>query len=130
MSPNTRNVKLAEHIEFLIRFLNIHFKSLNYDAQQLPSLLWTFIKAELLKNSDFSKNSIIQGWQKEIQSSDVYVERLHMSEDEYEEAEEKQNDEGSNKNGHDFLMNTNVNERFVISFNTEREEICVWNVLT
>lgn len=130
MSPNARNIKLAEHIEFLIRFLQIHYKSLNYDAQQLNSLLSTFIKAESLKSSDLSSNSIIQGWQKDIKSSDVYIERLHVNGS--DEVEESENDEDreSNKNGYDFLINTNVNERFAISFNTEREEICVWNVLT
>lgn len=128
MSPNARNMKLAEHIEFLIKFLQIHYKSLNYDAQQLHSLLSTFIKAELLKRSDLSSNSIIQRWLKEIKSGDVYIERLHVDND--DEVNNTNDDDGeSNKNGYDFLINTNVNERFVISLSTDREEICVWNVL-
>jgi len=131
MSPNARNIKLAEHIEFLIRFLQIHYKSLNYDAQQLNSLLSTFIKAELLKKSDLSSNSIIQRWQNEIKSGDVYIERLYIDDDENDDVEVSENDDEceSNKNGYDFLINTNVNERFAISLSTDREEICVWNVL-
>ncbi|KAL7029565.1 hypothetical protein ACKWTF_006289 [Chironomus riparius] len=132
MSPNARNIKLAEHIEFLIRFLEIHFKSLNYDAQQLQSLLSTFIKAELSKRSDLSSNSIIQGWQNEIKSGDAYIERLYIENDDDDNDEEisENGDEcDSNKNGYDFLINTNVNESFAISLSTDREEICVWNVL-
>lgn len=134
MSPNARNIKLAEHIEFLIRFLQIHYKSLNYDAQQLHSLLATFIKAELLKKSDLLSNSIIQGWQNEIKSGDVYIEKLYIDDDDDNDADnDKISENGdeceSNKNGYDFLINTNVNEKFVISLSTDREEICVWNVL-
>lgn len=124
MSPNV-HPKLAEHLEFLIKFLQIHFKSLNYDAQQLHSLLSTFIKIESAKRSEIASNSIIQKWKKEIEDGNLLrIERLHA-----DNAEEDSVEDG-NKNGHDFLINTNQDERFVISLSTDREEICVWNIKT
>lgn len=124
MSPNVQP-KLAEHLEFLIKFIQIHFKSLNYDAQQLYSLLSTFIKTESAKRSEIASNSIIQKWKMEIEDGSLLrIERLHA-----DNAEEELEGEG-NKNGHDFLINTNQDERFVISLSTDREEICVWNIKT
>lgn len=126
-SPNV-HPKLAEHLEFLIKFLQVYFKSLNYDAQQLHSLLLTFIKIESAKRSEIASNSIIQQWMTEIEDGNLLrIERLHADDDAEEESEG--GDDG-NKNGHDFLINTNQDERFVISLSTDREEICVWNIKT
>jgi hypothetical protein len=125
MSPNVHH-KFAEHLEFLISFLQIHFKSLNYDAQQLYSLLSTFIKIESAKRSEIASNSIIQKWKMEIEDGNLLrIERLRV-----DNAEEETEKDDGNKNGHDFLINTNQDERFVISLNTDREEICVWNIKT
>lgn len=124
MSPNVHS-KLAEHLEFLIIFLQTHFKSLNYDAQQLYSLLSTFIKIESAKRSEIASNSIIQKWKMKIEDGNLLrIERLHV-----DDAEEESEGDG-NKNGHDFLINTNQDERFVISLSTDRDEICVWNIKT
>jgi hypothetical protein len=120
MSPNA-HPKLAEHLEFLIQFLQTHYKSLNYDAQQLHSLLATFIK-----QSESANNSIIQQWKKEIEEGSLLrIEQLHAD----IESEADEDCEG-NKNGHDFLINTSRDERFIISLSTNREEICVWNIMT
>lgn len=127
MSPNNAHPKLAVHLEFLIKFLQIHFKSLSYDAQQLHSLLLSFIKIESTKRSEIASNSIIQQWQREIEDGKLLrVERVHA--DEGNETDEDV--DGNNKNGHDFLINTSRDERFIISLSTDREEICVWNVMT
>lgn len=127
MSPNA-HPKLAEHLDFLTKFLQIHFKSLSYDAQQLHSLLLSFIKTEAAKRNEIASNSIIQQWQREIVEDGklLRVERVHA--DEGNETEEDV--DGNNKNGHDFLINTSRDERFIISLSTDREEICVWNVMT
>jgi hypothetical protein len=123
LSPNART-KLDEHLDFLIKFLEIHYKSLNYDAQQLHSLLLTFIKQETEKRKEVASNPIIQGWKKDIENEKVFrIERLHICED----TDDADNE--LNKYGYDFLINSNKDENFVISVSTNREEICVWNVL-
>lgn len=125
MSPNA-HPKIAEHLDFLIKFLQIHYKSLNYDAQQLHSLLSTYIKLEAAKSNEIANNSIIQQWTREIEDGKLLrIERLHAD----EESEMEEDVEG-NKNGHDFLINTSRDERFIISLSTDREEICVWNIMT
>lgn len=125
MSPNV-HPKLAEHLEFLMQFLQIHFKSLNYDAQQLHSLLSTLIKFESAKRSEIGSNSIIQKWKMEIEDGNLLrIERLLV-----DNAEEEKCEDDGNKNGHDFLINTNQDERFVISLSTDCEEICVWDIKT
>lgn len=109
---------LAVHLEFLKRFLEIHSKPLNYDAQQLNSLLLAYIKC-----SNENDNTIIQGWKKAIEDSkDLRIEKI---ENEHVETAEVSDEE--NEKGYDFIMNC-ANNNFVISLSTDREEICVWNV--
>lgn len=123
--------KLSEHLDFLLKFLQIHFKSLNYDAQQIYSLLTTHIKIESSKRSEAAGDSIIQGWSKDIEDQKILrIEKINVADDEHDDDEEQSSDtSGSNKNGYDTLINTNHDENFVISLSTDREEICVWNVL-
>ena len=124
MSPNV-HAKLADHLGFLKKFIEIYFKSLNYDAQQIFSLLSTFIKTESVKHGEIVGNSIIQAWKKEIEDGNILrIERLHAGDEEIESEDDE------NKNGHDFLINTNQDGKFVISLSTSREEICVWNIKT
>lgn len=120
--------KPREHLLFLRKFLQIHFKSLNYDAQQIYSLLSTYIKRESSKRKEVANDSIIQGWLKEIVEQKVL--RIEKIETAVDEEYQTINDEESNKNGYDSLINTNADENYVISLSTDREEICVWNVLT
>ena len=108
-------------------FLQLHFKSLNYDAQQIYSLLSTHIKSESAKRSEIANDLIVQQWIQEIVDQKILrIEKINV-----EEAE-KEDDESDefNQNGYDSLINTNRDENFVISLSTNREEICVWNVLT
>lgn len=120
--------KLSEHLDFLLKFLQIHFKSLNYDAQQIYSLLSTHIKRESAKRSEVAGDSIIQGWRKEIKDQKILrIEKIETGDDDVDEHMSEDSD--SNDNGYDLLINTNRDEKFVISLSTEREEICVWNVL-
>jgi hypothetical protein len=120
--------KLSEHLEFLLNFLQIHFKSLNYDAQQIYSLLSTFIKRESSNRKEIANNSIIQNWKKEIEEQKILrIEKIDTgSEVEGESVETNE----SSIEGYDSLINSNHDENFVISLSTDREEICVWNVLT
>lgn len=117
--------KLSEHLEFLLKFLQIHFKSLNYDAQQIYSLLSTYIKRESLKRSQVASDAIIQGWKNEIEEQKILrIEKIITDDGDQE-------DEPSDASiiGYDSLMNSNCDENFVVSLSTDREEICVWNVL-
>lgn len=119
------NSKLSEHLEFLLKFLQIHFKSLNYDAQQIYSLLSTYIKRESLKRSQVVSDAIIQGWKNEIEEQKILrIEKIITDDGDQE-------DEPSDASiiGYDSLMNSNCDENFVVSLSTDREEICVWNVL-
>lgn len=121
------NNKLSESLEFLLQFLQIHFQSLNYDAQQIYSLLFTFIKQESLKRNEIANDPIVQRWKKEIEDQQILrIEKIDAGKDDEEESEDL---EGSNLNGYDSLINSNCDENFVISLSTDREEICVWNVL-
>jgi hypothetical protein len=118
--------KLSEHLEFLMNFLQIHFKSLNYDAQQIYSLLSTFIKRKLSK---VGGNAIVQRWKREIdEQKTLRIEKIDTGEDDDDEEQPCMSEE-PNANGYDSLINTNRDENFVISLSTDREEICVWNVL-
>lgn len=106
---------------------------MNYDAQQIYSLLSTFIKYESDNQIEVKNDPIIQGWNKEIDCGNILrIERLNITEeDDNDRNSSNQDDEDdTNKEGHDFLINTNRDEHFVISLSTDREEICVWNVLT
>ena len=120
--------KLSEHLDFLLKFIQIHFKSLNYDSQQIYSLISTHIKRESLIRSEVANDAIIQGWKKEIDEQKILrIERIETGDEDDDELESEDSD--SNKNGYDLLINTNRDEKFVISLSTDREEICVWNVL-
>lgn len=123
---------LSEHLLFLRKFLQFHFKPLNYDAQQLYSLLSTMIKHQSKIHTNIADTTIIQNWEKTIKEEKILrIEKIDTEQDEEEDEEQNEMDELNNINtdGHDFLINTNRDDNFVISLSTEREEICVWNVI-
>lgn len=133
---STPTPKLSEHLMFLKQFLQIHFKPLNYDAQQLYSLLSTMIKQRSKMFTNIADNTIIQSWKNTINEEKILrIEKIDTgqdgTEDEEEDKDQNEKDElnNINTNGHDFLINTNRDDNFVISLSTEREEICVWNVI-
>lgn len=130
---STSTPTLSEHLMFLKQFLQIHFKPLNYDAQQLYSLLSSMIKHQSKILINIANNTIIQSWENTIIEEKILrIEKIYNgqdSEEENEEQNEKDELNNINTNGHDFLINTNRDDNFVISLSTEREEICVWNVI-
>lgn len=123
------NLQLSEHLQFLVKFLQLSFKSLNYDAQQIYSLLITYINVESAKHSNIASNTLVQSWKKEIEDQKLLrIEKVDPLQQ--ERINDKiQNSCDDNKNGYDFLINSNRDENFVISLSTDREEICVWNIL-
>lgn len=134
-TQSTYTPTLSGHLMFLKQFLQINFQPLNYDAQQLYSLLSTMIKHQSKIHTNIADTTIIQSWEKTIIEEKILrIEKIDTgqdSEDEDEDEEQNEKDElnNINTNGHDFLINTNRDDNFVISLSTEREEICVWNVI-
>lgn len=121
--------KLSGHLEFLLKFLQIYFKPLNYDAQQIYSLLSTHINHEIQDKNDNVNNQIIQNWLKSILDQNLLtIQKIKIDDD--DNSEENEDESDGNENGYDQLINTNSkDENFIISVHTDREEICVWNVL-
>lgn len=128
--PTEADSKLPDHLKFLKRFLEIHFKSLNYDAQQLYSLLETYIKHEQAKNNQLASNPIVLGWLKTIEDNKILrIEKIEIGEKEMNVNDDDTEDiSDKNDHGYDIIMNSNLDGNFVISLSTDREEICVWNV--
>lgn len=112
-----------DHLIVLRKFLEINFKALNYDAQQLYSCFMHYIKmndnSDLKENNKFI-NNVLETWLNEMYATDtIYYEKLVIV----------NNDENVN-HGYDTIMNLNRKGFFVISLNTEREEICVFDAST
>jgi hypothetical protein len=114
----------VEHIKFLLKFIELNFKALNYDAQQLHSLLHVFIAHECQGEPS---NATVRSWYDAINSCSVTrLERLDMPEETGDEDADDDDDE--TKFGYDLLMNLNIDGYFAIGLSTEREEISVWDV--
>lgn len=122
-------VSSRPHIDFLLDFLRVKFKPLNYDAQQLYSLLFTSIVQHSAKLNQLAHDPIVQQWKKSITESNLPIIQNIKDNEQSNKDVEKVSAE-SNDLGYDFLINANRNENFVISLSTNREEICVWNALT
>nr|XP_029715451.1 uncharacterized protein LOC109412936 [Aedes albopictus]XP_029715453.1 uncharacterized protein LOC109412936 [Aedes albopictus]XP_029715454.1 uncharacterized protein LOC109412936 [Aedes albopictus]XP_029715455.1 uncharacterized protein LOC109412936 [Aedes albopictus]XP_029715456.1 uncharacterized protein LOC109412936 [Aedes albopictus]XP_029715457.1 uncharacterized protein LOC109412936 [Aedes albopictus] len=120
------------HLMVLKKFLETHFKALNYDGQQLFSLLSVYIEAETeAVGSSLTENEVLKKWRVFIDSSPVtYLQKLEYSEAGVitEEPPKESGDVKSAPVGYDLIMNLNIDGFFVISLSTEREEICVWDV--
>lgn len=128
-SQSSISDRLRLHLDFLLIFLRAKFKPLNYDAQQLYSLMFTSIKQQQSKKNEWAEDPIIQEWQKSIIESNLLIIQNIKDNDQDNKDAENQLKE-SNDDGYDFLINANRDENFVISLSTSREEICVWNALT
>lgn len=127
--PQSPSSKLSGHLQFLLTFIQTHFEALNYDAQQIYSLLSTYIKHAAQLNKDNANNSIVKSWLKEIQDQNILT--IEKIEFEHEETMSGAEDAAENADGYDQLINTNNknDENFIISVHTAREEICVWDVI-
>lgn len=117
------------HVALLKSFIETHFKALNYDGNQLYSLLYPVLVAEQQRpGSPYANNTVVQQWLKTINNSTVpFLEKLVLTEGGDEE-EKQAVDNMPNVVGFDLIMNLSIEGYFVISLSTEREEICVWDV--
>jgi hypothetical protein len=115
---------LDDHLILLRTFLQLNFKALNYDTQQTYSLLSNFIKAEIKQNNSYATHRVVQQWQATIESANITcLEKLELPQIGGEAAEVA---EAGQNLGYDLIMNLRGN--FVVTLNTKREEICVWDV--
>jgi len=126
--------KISGHLIFLMNFIRLYFRSLNYDAQQIYSLLSTFMKKDSINQEEIANDAIIQEWKKEIEGQKILrIEKVDVQSDDGADERNGAADvpllNDSNENGYDLLINTDHDENFIISMSTDREEICVWNVL-
>uniref|UniRef100_A0A182UJA3 AAA domain-containing protein n=1 Tax=Anopheles melas TaxID=34690 RepID=A0A182UJA3_9DIPT len=117
------------HVALLKSFIETHYKALNYDGNQLYSLLHPVLVAEQQRpGSPYANSTVVQQWLKTINNSTVpFLEKLVLTEGEDEE-EKQAVDNMPNVVGFDLIMNLSIEGFFVISLSTEREEICVWDV--
>uniref|UniRef100_A0A182X1F3 WD_REPEATS_REGION domain-containing protein n=1 Tax=Anopheles quadriannulatus TaxID=34691 RepID=A0A182X1F3_ANOQN len=117
------------HVALLKSFIETHFKALNYDGNQLYSLLYPVLVAEQQRpGSPYANNTVVQQWLNTINNSTVpFLEKLVLTEGADEE-EKQAVDNMPNVVGFDLIMNLSIEGYFVISLSTEREEICVWDV--
>ncbi|XP_062545784.1 uncharacterized protein LOC134212179 [Armigeres subalbatus] len=125
-------VQAFAHLLVLKKFLETYYKALNYDGQQMISLLNVYITAEMKADgSSLADNAVLKKWCNFIDSSPLtYLQKLEFSEPNFvteDEKKESGNDKISSV-GYDLIMNLNIDGFFVISLSTEREEICVWDV--
>ncbi|EAT38881.1 AAEL009269-PA [Aedes aegypti] len=124
LTENGDNPTLG-HLLVLKKFLETHFKALNYDGQQLFSLLYVYMETV---DPSLTGNEVLKKWRQFIDASPVtYLQKLEYSEPSAvtEEGEVEKTDAPV---GYDLIMNLNIDGFFVISLSTEREEICVWDV--
>jgi hypothetical protein len=113
----TNNNALDDHLLMLRTFMQQNFRALNYDTQQTYSLLSNFIK----RDGTYATNSVVQQWQQTMNKANVTcLERIEVTDDSQEKAD------GGQTLGYDLIMNLRGN--FVVTLNTQREEICVWDV--
>ncbi|XP_058819256.1 uncharacterized protein LOC131682080 [Topomyia yanbarensis] len=115
------------HLVLLQQFIEVHFKALNYDGQQLYSLLHAYIDTEVkVEGSVFAGNEVLKKWLDFIDSSTVtYLQKLELSEP---KTDRKDSQAEKVIAGHDLIVNLNIDGYYVISLSTNREEICVWDV--
>lgn len=117
--------KTSYHLNILIEFLEINKQSINYDAQQFYPLLKYYIRKKLSNNNnEFEQNQIIKEWL--IAFDTIPISYLDII-DNNNISDEPFNDKLKSI-GYDFITNLSGNDYFVASLNTEREEICVWDV--
>ena len=123
---------LPEHIEVLKDVFETHSYALDYDHRQFYGLLrMTMEKRQ--RNGHQIKSKIVQDWMKEIKEPPVptlYPENLDFWKimDTKEKREFSMHDGFDSKN-YDLIVRFDSRGKFVATVSTEREEICVWDVL-
>ncbi|XP_063897738.1 uncharacterized protein LOC135116650 [Helicoverpa armigera] len=123
---------LPEHIEILKDVFETHSYALDYDHRQFYGLLrMTMEKRQ--RNGCQVKSKIVQDWMKEIRDPPVptlYPENPDFYKImEFKEKREFSMNEGFDSKMFDLIVRFDSRGKFVATVSTEREEICVWDVL-
>ncbi|XP_050552202.1 uncharacterized protein LOC118277102 isoform X4 [Spodoptera frugiperda] len=123
---------LPEHIEILKDVFETHSYALDYDHRQFYGLLrMTMEKRQ--RNGHQIKSKIVQDWMKEIQEPPVptlYPENVDFWK--IMECKEKRDfsmHDGFDTKTYDLIVRFDSRGKFVATVSTEREEICVWDVV-
>nr|XP_049701712.1 NACHT and WD repeat domain-containing protein 2 isoform X1 [Helicoverpa armigera] len=123
---------LPEHIEILKDVFETHSYALDYDHRQFYGLLrMTMEKRQ--RNGCQIKSKIVQDWMKEIR--DPPVPTLYPENPDFwkimecKEKREFSMNEGFDSKMFDLIVRFDSRGKFVATVSTEREEICVWDVL-
>ncbi|XP_053690516.1 uncharacterized protein LOC128739141 [Sabethes cyaneus] len=130
LADSKDNQQAFGHLVLLKQFCEIYFQALNYDGQQLFSLLRTFIEVKLESTEESALAGIdtLKKWHDYIDTSTAtYLQKLEFKEPKSGEGEEEPKVETA-ATGYDLITNLNIDGYFAISLSTEREEICVWDV--
>lgn len=113
----------AKHLGALIEFLEINKQPINYDAKQFYPLLKHYIRKKSTDGSELERNPIVKHWIAAFNSIPIsYLDIVDNNNVEESVATD------SRAIGYDFITNLGGGEHFVASLNTQREEICVWDV--
>ncbi|XP_022818410.1 uncharacterized protein LOC111350918 isoform X3 [Spodoptera litura] len=123
---------LPEHIEILKDVFETHSYALDYDHRQFYGLLrMTMEKRQ--RNGHQIKSKIVQDWMKEIQEPPVPTlcpENVDFWK--IMECKEKRDfsmHDGFDTKTYDLIVRFDSRGKFVATVSTEREEICVWDVV-
>ncbi|XP_055540226.1 uncharacterized protein LOC129726948 [Wyeomyia smithii] len=129
LTDNRSNQQAFGHLVLLKQFCEIYFNALNYDGQQIYSLLYTFIETKLAaEQATLAGIEMLKKWRDYIDSSTAtYLQKLEFKDAKLEESE-KDTKTDTAAAGYDLIVNLSIDGFFAISMSTEREEICVWNV--
>lgn len=120
----------CKHSTMLKSFLENNIRPINYDADQFYPLFKKFVVSSMAGDATVANDSVCQQWLADLEH--IPISHLENAVGDVDTA--VQEDEGATavtgNVGYDYLANLGGNGYFVASINTEREEICVWNVST
>lgn len=125
ISNSVPSMNLSKHLDILKKFLVIHTRPINYDADQFYPLFKHFIQLNVKIDSELLENFICRKWFSDFESIPIsYLDIINT-------VENDENDDATTIDtsiGYDVISNLGGNGYFVASLNTTREEICVWDV--
>lgn len=123
---------LPEHLELLKEVFETHSYALDYDHRQFYGVLRTTLEKKLRDEVDL-ESSIVEGWMKEVWEPPVPT-FYPTNEDFWKviETREKRDMsmvEGFDTKSYDLIVRFDTRGKFIATVSTEREEICVWDVV-
>ncbi|OWR54634.1 hypothetical protein KGM_216177 [Danaus plexippus plexippus] len=123
---------LPEHLEILKELFVTHSYALDYDHRQFYGLLRAVMEKRQREGIEVD-SEIVQDWMKEIWDPPIPT-FYPANEDFWKVLENKEKRdtsmaEGFDSKSYDLIVRFNTRGKYVATVSTEREEICVWDVL-